>query len=176
MATLFVEVHLSKAKLTLFHIGNCFLIASTVSAYSLRQMLLRIVADGRTRLSHNALYDRRSSRFDIGFHGICAKTNANIRWRLDVSWWNSEVSKSLAASLGRFVCHFGQYGLNWMSNMIFLCKLTIVIPRRACLFSMAEAVSSTVELVNSVTSDSVNSFYFAMWAFASKCFTIELVP
>jgi len=41
---------------------------------------------------------------------------------------------------------------------------------------MATAVSSTVELVNSVTSDCVNSFNFAMWAFASKCFPIELVP
>ena len=60
--------------------------------------------------------------------------------------------------------------------MICLSELTIVIPRLRGLFRMAKAVSSTVELVNSVTSDSVNSFNFAMWAFASKCFTIELVP
>jgi hypothetical protein len=46
---------------------------------------------------------------------------------------------SLAASLERFVCHFGQYGLNWISNMIFLCKLTIVIPRLPCLFLMAKS-------------------------------------
>jgi len=72
MASLFVYVHLSKAKLTLFDIGNCFLIASTVSAYSLRQMLQRVVAEGRTRSSSNDLYDRRSSRFDIAFHGIGA--------------------------------------------------------------------------------------------------------
>ena len=51
MASLFVHVHPSKPKLTLFCIANCFLIASTVSAYSLRQMLLRVVADGRTRSS-----------------------------------------------------------------------------------------------------------------------------
>jgi hypothetical protein len=70
MANLFVDVHPSKAKLTLFHDGNCFLNASTVSAYSLRQMMLRVVADGSTRSSHNALYDRRSWRFDIAFHGI----------------------------------------------------------------------------------------------------------
>jgi len=44
------------------------------------------------------------------------------------------------------------------------------------LFTIAKAVSSTVELVNSVTSDSVNSFNFVMWAFASKCYHIELVP
>jgi len=91
-------------------------------------------------------------------------------------WWNSEVSKSSAASLERFVCHFGQYGFNWKWNIMYLGTLTIVIPRLPCLFRKAKAVSSTIELVNSVTSDSVNSFNFAMWAFASKCFPIELVP
>jgi len=54
MASLFVTVHPSKDKLTLFCDGNCFLIASTVSAYSLRQMLLRVVADGSTKSSRNA--------------------------------------------------------------------------------------------------------------------------
>jgi len=39
-----------------------------------------------------------------------------------------------------------------------------------------KAVSSTVELANSVTSDSVDLFNFAMWACASKCFPIEPVP
>jgi len=79
MAYLYVEVHPSKPKLTISRNGNCFLIASTVSAYSLRQMLLKVVADGRTRSSHNALYDRRSSRFDIAFLGMCAETNLNMR-------------------------------------------------------------------------------------------------
>jgi len=60
MVNLFVDVHPSKAKLTLFRNGNCFLIASIVSEYSLRQMLLRVVADGSTRSSRNALYDLRS--------------------------------------------------------------------------------------------------------------------
>jgi len=45
--------------------------------------------------------------------------------------------------------------------MIFLGTLTIVIPRLPCLFRMAKAVSSTVELGNSVTSEGVNSFNFA---------------
>jgi len=79
MASLFVDVHLSKAKLTLFRIGNCFVITSTVSAYCLQQMLLRVVVDGRTRTLRNDLYDCRSSRFDIAFHGICAETNPNMR-------------------------------------------------------------------------------------------------
>jgi len=92
-----------------------------------------------------------------------------------VSWWNSEVSKSWAASLEHFVCHFGHYGSTWMSNVIWLCEHTIVIPHLACLFSMAKAVSATVKLVNSVTFDSVKLYDFAMWAFASKCFPIELV-
>jgi len=176
MANLFVDVHPSKAKLTLFRNGNCVLIASTVSAYSLRQMLLRVVADGSTRSSRNALYDRCSSRFDIAFHGICAETNPNMRYRFHMSWWNSEVSKSLAASLERLVCHSSQYGTTWMSNMTWLSVLTMEIPRLPCLLRMAKAVSSTVELVNSVTSYPVNSFNFAMWAFASKCFPIEPLP
>jgi len=70
IANAFVEVQPSKAKLTLFLDGNCFLIASTVSEYSLRQMLLRVLADGSTSSLRNALYDRRSSRFDIVFHGL----------------------------------------------------------------------------------------------------------
>jgi len=176
MASLFLEVHPSKAELTLFRNSNCLVNASTVSAYALRQMLLMVIADGRTRSSRNAFYDRRSSIFDIAFQGMSAETNPNMRERLLMSWWNSEVSKSLAACLERFVCHFDQYGLNRISNLTFLCKLTIVIPRLPCLFRMAKAVSSTVELINSVTSDSIHSFNFTMWAFASKCFTIVLVP
>ena len=86
MGNLFVDVHPSKAKLTLFRNGKCFLIASTVSAYSLRQMLLRVVADGSTGSSRNDSYDRRSSRFDIAFHGICAERNPNKRYQFHVSW------------------------------------------------------------------------------------------
>jgi hypothetical protein len=54
IANLIVDVHPTKAKLTLFRTGNCFIIASTVSAYSLRQMLLTVVADGSNRSSCNA--------------------------------------------------------------------------------------------------------------------------
>ena len=64
----------------------------------------------------------------------------------------------------------------WISSMNFLCELTIGIPRLPCLFSMANADSSTVELVNSVTSDCVSLCNFVICAFASKCFQIELVP
>jgi len=69
-ASLFGDVHLSKAKLSLLRDGNCFLIASMVSEYSLQQMLLGVVADSSTRSPRNALYDCHSSRFDIVFHGI----------------------------------------------------------------------------------------------------------
>ena len=176
MANLFIDVHPFKVKLTLFRGSNCFLIASTVSAYSLWQMLRRVVVNGSTRLSRNTLNDSRSLRFDIAFHGTWAETNPEMRYKFHMSWWNSEVSRFLSANLECFVCHFNQYGSNYMSNLIFLCKLMIVIPWLPCLFKMAKAVSLTVELVNSVTSASVNSFNVAMWAFASKCFPIALVP
>jgi len=70
IANLFVNVHPSKAKLTLFLDGNCFLIASTVSVYSLWLILLRVLADSNTNSLRNALYDGRNLRFDIAFHGI----------------------------------------------------------------------------------------------------------
>jgi len=79
MADLFVEVHPSKAKLSLFRNGSWFFIVSTVGAYSLRQMLLRVVTDGRTRTSFNALDDRGSWKFVIAFHGMRAETNPNMR-------------------------------------------------------------------------------------------------
>jgi len=60
--------------------------------------------------------------------------------------------------------------------MNFICDLTIVISRLPCLFNKANAVSSTVGLVNSEPSDSISSFNFAMWAFARKCIPMELVP
>jgi len=79
MASLFVEVHLSKVKLTLFCHGNCFLIASMDSEYSLWELLLSVAADGSTRSLRNALYDRCSFRFEIEFHGLSAKINPNMR-------------------------------------------------------------------------------------------------
>jgi len=176
IASLVVDVHPSKAKLTSFCDNNYFLIASALSAYSLWRMMLRVVVEGNTRSLHNALYDHSSSRFDIVFHGIWAKTNPNMRLRFHMSWWNLEVSKFLAATLERFVCHFGQYGSTWMWHIKFLCELTMLISQLPWLFRMAKAVSSTIELVNPVTSDSVNLFHIMMWAFASKCCAIEQGP
>jgi len=48
MASSSGDVHQSKAKLTEFCDGNCFLIASTVTQYLFGQMLLRVVAEGNT--------------------------------------------------------------------------------------------------------------------------------
>jgi hypothetical protein len=48
MANLFVDVHQSKATLTLFLDSNCFLIASTVRGYALWQMLFSGLADSST--------------------------------------------------------------------------------------------------------------------------------
>jgi hypothetical protein len=86
IANLFVDLHLSKAKLTLFLVGNCFLIGSTVSVYSFHHILLRVLADGNTNSLRNALYDRHSSRFDIALHGMCCETKPNMRYRFQVSW------------------------------------------------------------------------------------------
>jgi len=46
--SLFVDVHPSKAKITLFLDINCVLNASTVTVYSLQQMILSMLEDGST--------------------------------------------------------------------------------------------------------------------------------
>ena len=79
MASFFVDVNQSQAKLTVFRDSNCFIIASTVSAYSLLEMLVRVGAEGSTESLRNAVYDHRSSRLDIAFHAIRAETNRNNR-------------------------------------------------------------------------------------------------
>ena len=70
--------------------------------------------------------------------------------------------------------------VNWdkteMSNMNFLSTLIILISQLPCLFSMAKAVSPTVEVVNMLTSNPVNSLNLAMSAFTSKCFPFDVVP
>jgi hypothetical protein len=78
MASVFIDVHPSKAQLTLFRTGNCFLVTYTVSANSRQHMLLRVIADSRTRSSGNAVYNCQSSRFDIALRAVCAETNANM--------------------------------------------------------------------------------------------------
>jgi len=70
IANLFVDVNPFNTKLTLFVDGNCFLIESTVSEYSRRQMLLRVLADGITRSQRHASNDRPSLKFDIDCHGM----------------------------------------------------------------------------------------------------------
>jgi len=57
IANSLLDVHPSKAKLTLYLDGNCILIASTVGEYSFRQMLPRVLADGSTRLPGYTLND-----------------------------------------------------------------------------------------------------------------------
>jgi len=112
IANVFVQVHPSKAKLTLVLDGNCFIIESRVSVYSLRQRLPSLLADGHTNSSCNELCECRSSRFDIPFHEIWAETNSNMTLRFQVSWWHSAVWKSFAASSERFVCQFSKYTYN----------------------------------------------------------------
>jgi len=47
---------------------------------NLDPLLTLVLADCNINSLRNALYDRRSSRFDIAFHGICAKTKPNMRY------------------------------------------------------------------------------------------------
>jgi hypothetical protein len=49
---------------------NRFVIASAISVNSLREILLRVPADGNTNSLSNALYDCCSLGFDIVFYGI----------------------------------------------------------------------------------------------------------
>jgi hypothetical protein len=70
IASLLIDLHPSKAKLTLLHHGNCFLIASIVNEFSLWQMGLRVEADGTTRSLCDALYHHQNYRFDMLFDGI----------------------------------------------------------------------------------------------------------
>ena len=70
IANLFVNAHPSKATLTLFLDRNRFLRESTVSEYSLRQMVMMVLADGSTSSPRDELNDCRSSRVDLAFHGI----------------------------------------------------------------------------------------------------------
>jgi len=79
MAMFFVDGHLSEAKLTIFLDGNCILIASTVSEYSLWPILATVMANGSSSSLHNMLYDCIISRIVIAFQGICTKTNSNMR-------------------------------------------------------------------------------------------------
>ena len=73
IADLVLNVHLSKAQLTSFLDCNFFLNASTVSEYSLPQMLLSKLTDDSTNSLCNGLYNGHRSRFRIGLHGICAE-------------------------------------------------------------------------------------------------------
>ena len=70
IANLFVNVHSYKAKPSLFVDSNYFIFASTVSEYSLRQRLHRVLADHSTCLLHNALNNLCSTRFDVVFPGM----------------------------------------------------------------------------------------------------------
>jgi len=79
IAILFVDVYLSKAKLTSFPDGNCILIESTLGEYCLRQMLLRMLADGSASSQQDAWYNCHSSKLHIAFHAIWGEIYRNIR-------------------------------------------------------------------------------------------------
>jgi hypothetical protein len=69
IVTLFVDVHLSKAKHNLYLDSNCFLIAFTVTGYYLLQILLSVLVDGRTSSLSDVVHVNCISRMDIALHG-----------------------------------------------------------------------------------------------------------
>ena len=72
-------------------------------------MLLRVVADGRTRSLGNALHDCHSLRFDIAFLGICAETKHEVAIpRVLVKFGSFKV----------LVCQFGTFCLSFRSVWI----------------------------------------------------------
>jgi len=176
IANLFVDVHPSKSNVSLILYGNCFWIASTISVYSLRHMVLRVLADGNTNSFRNALYDHSSSRLDIAFHGLCSKMKLNMRYRLQVSWWNSQVWMSFAASPERFVLQFCKYTWNLNGKFDFALRtynqnISTSFPHQYCHSCFINRWTRQFNY-----SDTVNSFNIAICAFASKGLPIELVP
>jgi len=115
---------------------------------------------------------------DFIWHFIVYEPKQILTWGSD-STWLGEIWEFHSPSLpvcGALSVNSDNMDQTCMSNVTCLCELTVVIPQLPCLLMEAKAVSSTVELVNSVTSDSVHSIDFAMLAFASKYPPIELVP
>jgi len=176
MASLFVDVHPSNDKLTLFRDGDySWMDPRSMSIPSCKQcygwwwwtaVLGHILMLYMTVVTWDLItrsMDYTPRRIPTwGSHSMCL---GQIR-RLHSS------SPPVGSILSLNSVNMDQ---SWMSNMTFLSELTIGIPRLPWLVRMPKAASSTVELVNSVTSNSVNLFNLAMWAFASKCFPIELV-
>jgi len=176
MPNLYIDVQPSRAILTIFLDGNWFFIASTVGCipsgkwYSAcRQTIaptlfcthyMTAVAQGFILLS------LESEQKQILTWGSNSRCHGEIRQFQSPSLpvWTDLSVTSVS------ICKTQMWKMN------LLCKLTIVIPQLPCLFSLAKAVSSTIDLVNSITSNSVSWFIFAMRNFASKCFCIALVP
>jgi hypothetical protein len=78
MVNFFLDVHPSTAILTLFLDGHCFSIASTVTDYSIWQMLVKESVHDTTDVLRKVLYHCHSCKFDIVFQKIWAKTNTNM--------------------------------------------------------------------------------------------------
>jgi hypothetical protein len=101
------------------------------------------MADASTGWLHNTVYDGHSMRFDMAIQRIVTEPYHNARYQVHFSWDHSHASMSLAASLESFVCHFCPYGISWMSNMIFLCKLACGIPQLPYQFRIPTSIKKT---------------------------------
>jgi len=109
---LFIDGDPSKDKYILFLDGNYFLIASTVSEYSLWQMSVRVLGYSGTISHRNVFYSHCTSWFHIVFHGIWNKTDPSIGYKMKASVWNSPITMPYAVSLGHYVCQLSSYRSN----------------------------------------------------------------
>jgi len=139
-------------------------------------MLLSVLPDGAP--SRFVMHIMSFVALGLLEHSMAYVLKQNVTWGSD-SRCLSEIRQYQSPSLPVWsVLSINSVNMNQtlMWNMNILWALTIGIPRLPGLFILPQAVSSTVELVNSVTSASVNVFNFAMRAVASKCFPMKLVP
>jgi len=139
-------------------------------------MLLWKLVNGSSSGLCNAIYDLRSYWFDIAFHGTWTKTNANIRWQFQLSWWNSAVTKSVDDSLEHLIRQLIYYISDLYLKYEF--PLRTYYCNSSTSLSLQYGQSCFINHWTGRCSD-IQQFdlcNFAMSAFGSKFFPIQLVP
>jgi len=134
IANFFVDVHPSKAKLTLFLDGNCFLIVSTDNEYSLQQRLLRVLAP-----AHCVMHYMTVVAQGLRLRSKACELKQILTWGSD-SRYLGEIRKLGSSLLPVWTVvsvNNAYISKTKLSNMNFFCDLTIVIPQLPCLCKMA---------------------------------------
>jgi len=157
MASLFLDVHPSKAELTIFLYGNCVLTASNVSGYSFWYMLLWVQADGSTACY--ALHYETVVALDLRSCFIEYEPIHIVTWGSNCACLGEilQVESPLRPVWSIVSINYINIDYIELMNIKFLGEIDIVIPQLPCLCSIANAVSSMVVFVNSDTSNSISS-------------------